>query len=110
MIGAACDQDPAGLAQRPIVGRASLEEFESGSYYLHVPESSEAPEGQLKGQLRQLAWDSTTVLVERDTDYVAVDAHSGWVRGPLGVAAAKQEALYAQLAPAAYVWHQSPIR
>ena len=106
---AACDVDPLGFAQRPVVGRVSLEAFESDSYYLHVPESSEAPEGQLKGRVRQLAWDSSTVLVERDTDYVVVDVPSGWVRGPLDVAAAKHEPLFARLAPAAYAWHELPI-
>ena len=105
----ACDQDPFGLAQRPVVGRVSLEEFETDRYYLHLPESSEAPEGQLKGQVRELAWDSTTVLVERDTDYVVVDVQSGWVRGPLDLAAAKHEPLFAHLAPAAYAWHQLPM-
>ena len=105
----ACDQDPFGWAERPVVGRVSLEEFELDSYYLHVPESSEAPEGQLKGRVRQLAWDATTVLVERDTDYVVVDVQSGWVRGPLDVAAAKREPLFARLAPADYAWHQLPM-
>jgi len=105
----ACDQDPLGLAQRPVAGRVSLEVFELDSYYLHLPESSEAPGGQLKGQVRRLAWDSTTVLVERDSDYAVVDVRSGWVRGPLDVAAATQEPLFARLAPAAYVWHQLPI-
>lgn len=110
VIVTACDQDPLGLAQRRVVGRVSLEEFEGDVYFLHVPESSEAPDGQLKGQVRQLAWDSSTVFVERDTDYVAVDVQSGWVRGPLDVAAAKQEPLFGRLAPAVYVWHQLSAR
>ena len=108
VLAAACDQDPFGLAQRSVVGRVSLEALESDSYHLHVPESSEAPDGQLKGQVRQLAWDSTTVLVERDSDYVAVDVGSGWVRGPLARAAAQREPLFARLAPASYVWHRLP--
>jgi hypothetical protein len=108
VLVAACDQDPFGAAQRPVVGRVSLEVFELDSYYLHVPESTDAPGGQLKGQVRQLAWDSTTILVERDSDYVVVDVGSGWVRGPLTLASAQQEPLFARLAPASYVWHRLP--
>jgi hypothetical protein len=109
MSVAACDLDPFGLSQRPVVGRASLEVFEGDSYYLHLPESSEAPGGQLKGRVRQLAWDSTTILVERDSDYVVVDVPSGWVRGPLDIGAAKHEPLFGRLASADEVWHRLPI-
>ena len=110
MCLSACDLDPFGFARRPVVGRVSLEVFELESYYLHLPESSEAPDGQLKGRVRQLAWDSTTVLVERDSDYVVVDVQSGWVRGPLDVAAASHEPLFTRLAPAPEVWHRLPTR
>jgi hypothetical protein len=109
VIVAACDQDPFGLAQRPVIGRVSLAVVELDSYYLRVPESSEAPGGRLKGQVRRLAWDSTTVLVERDSDYVAVNVGSGWVRGPLALAAAQQQPLFARLAPANEVWHKLPM-
>ena len=109
VVTAACDLDPFGLAQRRVVGRVSLEVFELDSYYLHVPESSEAPSGQLKGHVRQVAWDSTTVLVERDSDYVTVDIASGWVDGPLNRTAAQQQPLFARLAPADEVWHGLPM-
>jgi len=106
-----CDQDPAGLARRPLIGRYTLEDFESDKYFLHIPtESSEAPEGQLKGEVRQLAWDSTTILVERENDYLEVDIPSGWVRGPLSVEEARREPLFARLAPAMFVWRGLPIR
>ena len=105
-----CDQDPAGLARRPLVGRYALEEFESGSYLLHIPtESSEAPEGRLKGQVQQIAWDSTTILVERKNDYVVVDVPSGLVRSPLSIEEARREPLFSRLAPAMFVWRGLPI-
>jgi hypothetical protein len=73
-------------------------------------ESSEAPEGQLKGHVRQLAWDSTTILVERESDYVAVAVASGWVRGPMSVEEARREPLFSRLAPAMFVWRGLPMR
>ena len=106
-----CDQDPAGLAQRPLIGRYALEEFESGSYFLHIPtESSEAPEGRLKGQVRQIAWDSSTILVERENDYVVVDVPSGLARSALKIEEARREPLFSRLAPAMFVWRGLPIR
>ena len=108
VMTSACDLDPFGAAFRPVAGRCTLEEFESGTYTLHVPESTESPNGELKGVVRQLAWDSTTILVERDSDYVAVDVGSGWVKGPLKLADARREPLFAKLAPAGEVWHHLP--
>jgi hypothetical protein len=111
------DQDPFGLAERPVAGGVSLEQWEDGQTYYLAGFGRDDGGGLVDGTVQQLGWNERYVLAWRTPNFrsdgkgwMIVDGTTGKVQGPFAKEELRNHPEVARIRalPVAEAWERMP--
>ena len=88
VLSLACDQDPLRLSERQVVGRYNLKQWEDGTTFYLVDDSTrDGPGGAIDGTVERIGWTEDFTLVWRKGQmgadgWIVLDPEKGIVAGP----------------------------